>query len=259
MGLYIWHPSGKEEIESLEVIQRKAACCWARGAHGIISVTALLRDLSWLGLADRWRSQRLCLFYKILHRALDIPPAGIDISYHMGRTTCGSHQWKLNLYLLVTNIHHCEKRQFRGQYQSGTNWDPKLSALTSLLPVLFRVGYLPTLRQILPSAFCLTRSSHGSAGLQVASFFFVCFCFSILGQHTNPWGDEGINGKHSTQLPIFWVRWSSVLKMPKPCDHYQGSLVRGWPLVLAVFWGHWWLEPLLHVLIKISTDKFPLI
>ena len=57
----IWDPSGKEEIESLEVIQRRAAC-WARGAHGISLVTAILRDLSWLSLADWRRNQRFCLF-----------------------------------------------------------------------------------------------------------------------------------------------------------------------------------------------------
>ena len=91
----IWDPSGKEEIESLEVIQRRAAH-WTRGAHGIISVTALLRDLRWLSSVDRRQNQRLCLFHKILHGALDIPPASIDITYHTGRTTRGSHQWKLN-------------------------------------------------------------------------------------------------------------------------------------------------------------------
>ena len=91
----IWDPSGKEEIDSLEVIQRRAAR-WARGAHGIISITALLRDLGWLSLADRRRNQRLCIFYKILHGDLDIPPDSIDITRHTGRTTHGSHQWKLN-------------------------------------------------------------------------------------------------------------------------------------------------------------------
>ena len=32
----------------------------------------------------------------ILHGALDISPASIDITYHTGTTTHGSHQWKLN-------------------------------------------------------------------------------------------------------------------------------------------------------------------
>ena len=58
----IWDPAGNEEIESLEVIQRRAIR-WARGANGIISVTALLRDLSWLSLVDQHRDQHLCLFF----------------------------------------------------------------------------------------------------------------------------------------------------------------------------------------------------
>ena len=33
-------------------------------------------------------------------------------------------------YQPMTNILHCGKRQFRGQYQRGTNWVPKLSSLT---------------------------------------------------------------------------------------------------------------------------------
>ena len=85
----IWDPSGKEEIESLEVIQR-------RGAHGIISITALLRDLGWLRLADRWQNQRLCLFYIRYCMEPWIQPVSIDIAYHTGRTTRGSHQWMLN-------------------------------------------------------------------------------------------------------------------------------------------------------------------
>ena len=57
---------------------------------------AVRQRLGWLSLADRRQNQRLCLFYKILHGALDIPPASIDITYHTGRTTPGSHKWKLN-------------------------------------------------------------------------------------------------------------------------------------------------------------------
>jgi hypothetical protein len=35
-----------------EFVQRRAAC-WAHGAYGIISITALLRDVGWLSLTDR--------------------------------------------------------------------------------------------------------------------------------------------------------------------------------------------------------------
>jgi hypothetical protein len=42
----------------VEVVQRPAAR-WASGAYGIISVTALLRNLGWLSLTGRRRNQRL--------------------------------------------------------------------------------------------------------------------------------------------------------------------------------------------------------
>ena len=77
------------------MVQRCAAR-WARGAHGIISVTKLLRDLNWLDLADRRRVQRLSLFYKVLHGDLDIPPQSVDLIRTSGSTrTRRSHQWSL--------------------------------------------------------------------------------------------------------------------------------------------------------------------
>ena len=91
----IWDPSGKEEEDSSEVIQQRAAR-WVRGAYGVVFVTVPLCDLSWLNLAYRQWSQHLCLFYKILHSALDIPPGSIDIPQHTDRTTRSSHPWKLN-------------------------------------------------------------------------------------------------------------------------------------------------------------------
>ena len=42
------------------MIQNRGAR-WVRGARGVISVTALLRDLGWLSLADQRRNQRLCI------------------------------------------------------------------------------------------------------------------------------------------------------------------------------------------------------
>jgi hypothetical protein len=67
----IWDPTVKQEEDMVEIVQRRAAR-WVRGAYGIISVTALLRDLGWLSLTDQRRNRRLCLFYKILHGDLDI-------------------------------------------------------------------------------------------------------------------------------------------------------------------------------------------
>ena len=51
----IWDPTVKAEADQLEAVQRRAAR-WARGSYGIVSVTALLKDLQWLNLADRRRN-----------------------------------------------------------------------------------------------------------------------------------------------------------------------------------------------------------
>ena len=74
----IWDTTVKTESYQLEVVQRRAAR-WARGAWGIISVTALLNELNWQPLEDRRRDQRLGLFYKILHQDLNIPPSSVDL------------------------------------------------------------------------------------------------------------------------------------------------------------------------------------
>ena len=81
----IWDTTIKDESDRLEVIQRQAAR-WARGARGIISVTALLKDLKWQPLADRRRNQRLELFYKILNDELNIPPETINLNISKSRT-----------------------------------------------------------------------------------------------------------------------------------------------------------------------------
>jgi hypothetical protein len=55
----IWDPTVKQEVDMVEVVQRRAAR-WARGVYCIISVTALLRELGWLSLTDQRRNQRFC-------------------------------------------------------------------------------------------------------------------------------------------------------------------------------------------------------
>ena len=74
----IWDPSVQGEIRKLEMIQNRGAR-WVRGARGVISVTALLRDLGWLSLADQRRNQRLCLFYKLLNNIIDVNICDLDI------------------------------------------------------------------------------------------------------------------------------------------------------------------------------------
>ena len=48
----IWDPTLKKDANNIERVQRIAAR-WARDQYGIISVTQLLKDLTWAPLADR--------------------------------------------------------------------------------------------------------------------------------------------------------------------------------------------------------------
>ena len=81
----IWDTTVKEECDRLEIVQRQAAY-WAHGTKGIISVTALLKDLDWLPLADRRQHQRLCLFYKIINCKLQVSEHTVNIKRSKSRT-----------------------------------------------------------------------------------------------------------------------------------------------------------------------------
>ena len=90
----IWDTTIKDESDRLEVIQRRVAS-WTRGARGIISVTALLKDLKWQPLSDRRRNQRLELFDKILNNELNIPPETVNLNISKSRTICRTiPEWK---------------------------------------------------------------------------------------------------------------------------------------------------------------------
>ena len=75
----VWDPTLIGEINNIEMVQRRAAR-WARGKYGVVSVTALLKDLGWAELADRRQNQRLTLFYKILHNLIAVPPDSVSIT-----------------------------------------------------------------------------------------------------------------------------------------------------------------------------------
>ena len=67
-----------------------------------------LRDLSWLNLVDWLQNQCLCLFYKILHGALDIPSGNVAIKYTPGvshRITLANVQQQTRTYSWSTAVH----------------------------------------------------------------------------------------------------------------------------------------------------------
>ena len=91
----VWDPTTQEEVNQLEMVQRRAAR-WSRGAKGIVSVTALLNDLGWQSLAHRRKEQRLCIFYKVLNGLLDISPGNINLHLPTdGRTLRNQHRYKI--------------------------------------------------------------------------------------------------------------------------------------------------------------------
>ena len=82
----VWDTTVQCESETVEMVQHRGAR-WARGAHGIVSITELLKQLKWQTLADRREVSRLNLFYKILNNDIDIPPECVDIRLQEGRVT----------------------------------------------------------------------------------------------------------------------------------------------------------------------------
>lgn len=68
----IWDPYLGKDIDLLEKVQRKAAR-WVKSQYSnTVSVTRLLKDLKWASLADRRRTQKLCLFHKIHTGAVNL-------------------------------------------------------------------------------------------------------------------------------------------------------------------------------------------
>ena len=74
------------------------AARWARGAYGVVPITAHMCDLGWLSLADRQRNQRPSLSYTIGY--FRVPwashPTTLTSYGITGRTIPGSHLWKLS-------------------------------------------------------------------------------------------------------------------------------------------------------------------
>ena len=104
----IWDPTSEYECNRLEDVQRRAAR-WARGVHGIISVTALCADLNWEPLADRRRHQRLSIFYKILNGDWDINPSSLDLKVE---PSTGRRSYS----------HHLNVKRFSGRDRHSPIW-----------------------------------------------------------------------------------------------------------------------------------------
>ena len=91
----VWDPSLVGDTNKLEMVQRRSAR-WARGQYGIVSVTAVLKDLGWADLADRRRNQRLILFYKIVNNliAIDLDSLNLEKDNRPVRNSKNPHKLK---------------------------------------------------------------------------------------------------------------------------------------------------------------------
>jgi hypothetical protein len=68
----VWDPHQKTHIDSLEMVQRRAARFVLNRYHNTSSVTKMLQFLEWESLQARRTRARLTIFYKILHDQIAI-------------------------------------------------------------------------------------------------------------------------------------------------------------------------------------------
>ena len=63
----VWDPHQQYLINSIEMVQLRAAR-WVKQEYSVTtSVTAMLNNLEWNLLSKRWQFSRLTLFFKFLH------------------------------------------------------------------------------------------------------------------------------------------------------------------------------------------------
>ena len=71
----VWDPHTLKNINSLEMVQRRAARFVRRDYRRTTSASALIEGLGWTTLTSRRKSSRLCLFYKAFH---NLSPISLD-------------------------------------------------------------------------------------------------------------------------------------------------------------------------------------
>ena len=98
----VWDPYLAQDIDKIELVQRRGARYVKQEFHHMASVTALLKDLQWPELAERRREARLALMYKIIHGKVAIPVD--DILKQPDKRTRKKHQFTYRH--LDPNIEH---------------------------------------------------------------------------------------------------------------------------------------------------------
>jgi len=68
-----WNAYRKEDVKTLEMVQRRAARYATNRYHNTSSVTSMLDGLGWETLESRRQKHQLTLFYKVVNNLVDIP------------------------------------------------------------------------------------------------------------------------------------------------------------------------------------------
>ena len=68
----VWSPHTNSNINTLQMVQRKAARCVFGDFSTYSSVSSMLQELQWNSLQERRRQARLIMFYKILHKLVEV-------------------------------------------------------------------------------------------------------------------------------------------------------------------------------------------
>ena len=69
----VWDPHTADQINKIEMVQRRAARYACNRYHNTSSVNSMLTTLQWPTLQERRLKYRLTMFYKIVHQLIAIP------------------------------------------------------------------------------------------------------------------------------------------------------------------------------------------
>ena len=87
----VWDPYHKNQVHSIEMIQRRAARWVLNRYHNTSSVTDMLQHLGWQTLQQRRQNAHLVNFYKMSHGLVVVSPS--QYSTPINRATRHHHQY----------------------------------------------------------------------------------------------------------------------------------------------------------------------
>ena len=99
----VWDPYTQQNIDKIEMLQRRAARYTLNRYHNTSSVTEMLQELNWDTLELRRKRSRLKMLYK-MHNSL------VDVNYHQylipaGRQSRHLHKYAYKVPASLTNYH----------------------------------------------------------------------------------------------------------------------------------------------------------